>query len=234
MANCEWNFGNGNVSSDCGPVTVVYDYPGYFDVTLTTTSQTGCVNTITYQDYIYTEEPPVADFEPSVYTVSNLDPTIEFTNQSQGATDYIWDFGDGSPYGYDQDPTHTFPEDAAGVSVTLYAYSNIGCMDSITIPLLIQEELIYYVPNSFTPDDNQHNQTFQPVFTAGFDPYDFNMLIFNRWGEIVFETNNADIGWDGTYGGQMVQDGTYTWRIEFKTLANDERKVIHGHVNVLR
>ena len=127
-----------------------------------------------------------------------------------------------------------FPDDAGGYYVTLYAYSEIGCMDSTSIGIQVNEELIYYVPNSFTPDDDQHNQTFRPVFSSGFDPYDFNMLIFNRWGEIVFETNNDEIGWDGTYGGMPVQDGTYTWRIEFKTLSSDERIVIHGHVNVLR
>jgi gliding motility-associated-like protein len=60
------------------------------------------------------------------------------------------------------------------------------------------------------------------------------MTIYNRWGETVFETNNAAIGWDGTYGGVLVQDGTYTWRIEFKVLENDERMKIHGHVNVLK
>ena len=98
----------------------------------------------------------------------------------------------------------------------------------------MEEELIFYVPNTFTPDDDEFNQTFNPVFSSGFDPYDFNMLIFDRWGEVVFETNNAEIGWDGTYHGKLVQEGTYTWKIEFKTSKNDARKIAVGHTNVLR
>jgi gliding motility-associated-like protein len=61
------------------------------------------------------------------------------------------------------------------------------------------------------------------------------MLIFNRWGEIIFESHDASVGWDATYSGRYpVQDGTYTWKIIFKTLATDERREVIGHVNVLR
>src|SRR5690606_30836244 len=111
-----------------------------------------------------------------------------------------------------------------------------GCADTAHLIIRVDEELIYYVPNTFTPDNDEFNEVFQPVFTSGFDPYDFSMWIFNRWGEVVFETHDASIGWDGTYGvdGNDCQDGTYTWKIAFKTNRNDERKVIHGHVNLLR
>ena len=72
------------------------------------------------------------------------------------------------------------------------------------------------------------------MFTSGYDPFDYNMLIFNRWGEIVFESNDTRFGWDGTYNGKMVQDGTYTWKIEFKQSLNDKRIMITGHVNIIR
>jgi gliding motility-associated-like protein len=60
------------------------------------------------------------------------------------------------------------------------------------------------------------------------------LLIFNRWGEVIFESNNSEIGWDGTYGGDICQDGTYTWVIEFKELGKDKRNRISGHVHLLR
>ena len=60
------------------------------------------------------------------------------------------------------------------------------------------------------------------------------MLIFNRWGEIVWESHNYDVGWNGTYNGNVVSDGVYTWKIEVKTNRTDERKSYVGHVNVLR
>jgi gliding motility-associated-like protein len=72
------------------------------------------------------------------------------------------------------------------------------------------------------------------VFTSGFDPYDYKLLIFDRWGEVLFESNNASVGWDGTYGGQMMQDGVYIYQIEFKEEFTDNRHVLRGHVNLLR
>jgi gliding motility-associated-like protein len=102
----------------------------------------------------------------------------------------------------------------------------------------LNEELIYWVPNTFTPDGDTYNQTFQPVFISGFDIYDYVLYVYDRWGELIFESHDASIGWDGSYGSEneidLVQDGTYTWVIEFKVLANDERKRINGHVNVIR
>ena len=80
------------------------------------------------------------------------------------------------------------------------------------------------------------------MFTSGFDPQDYVLYIFNRWGEIIFESRNPEIGWDGSYGTwdqspkqiELVQDGTYTWKIEFKVSRWDERRVAVGHVNLIR
>lgn len=96
------------------------------------------------------------------------------------------------------------------------------------------DELVYYVPNSFTPDGDNYNNTFQPVFTDGFDPFDFHLTIFNRWGEIVFESYDASKGWDGYYGGLRCQDGVYTWKIEFGRPGIDDREVIVGHLVLIR
>jgi gliding motility-associated-like protein len=97
------------------------------------------------------------------------------------------------------------------------------------------ESLIYYIPNAFTPDGNEFNQTFQPIFTTGFDPYNFNLTIYNRWGEVVFESNDPTIGWDGTSkNGAYVQSGTYTWRIKFKLRNVDEHIIETGYVNMFR
>lgn len=99
------------------------------------------------------------------------------------------------------------------------------------------EELIFYVPNTFTPDGDMYNEYFKPVFSSGYDPFDFSLIIFDRWGEIIWESHDVEVGWDGTYGidrNKMVQDGTYTWKIEFKTTMSDERVMVVGHVNVIK
>ena len=100
--------------------------------------------------------------------------------------------------------------------------------------IYIKDELIFYVPNTFTPDGNKINATFQPVFSTGFDPYNYTLIIFNRWGELIFESHNSEIGWDGTYGDELMQDGTYTWKITYLIKETLEKKEIFGHVNIMR
>ena len=120
--------------------------------------------------------------------------------------------------------------------VSLYAISPLGCTDTATFVISYQEGIVYYIPNTFTPDGDNHNQMFQPVFLSGYDPNSFNMTVYNRWGETVFETNDSGIGWDGSYGleGLDAPSGIYTYKIIFKLPTNDERRVISGHVNLLK
>lgn len=101
----------------------------------------------------------------------------------------------------------------------------------------LNNELIFYVPNSFTPNIiDDLNSVFQPVFTSGYDPLKFSLLIFDRWGELVFESYNADIGWDGTYGtkGRLAQDGVYVWKIGYTDLLTQQEHQVIGHVVLLR
>ena len=235
LVDCIWTLGDGTILTGCGSVTTTFNTPGTYDVTLTTTSATGCTASATYTDYIYVEGVPNASFTPSSSLISNLDSQVYFENTSSGAVTYAWDFGDASPSSTDVSPIHIYPINASGTyTVELIAYSPLGCSDTAYAEIELVEELIFYVPNTFTPDDDDYNPIFQPVFSSGYDPYDFTLLIFNRWGEIIFESHNADIGWDGTYGGKLMQDGTYTWKIEFKTNGSDERKVVVGHVNMMK
>jgi gliding motility-associated-like protein len=235
LADCIWDFGGAGSATGCGSVTNTFQYGGLYDVTLTTTSINGCTNTITYDDYIYVEEVPLAAFTPSQTDLTTIFTEVIFTNNSQNATDYIWTFGDGSPTSSVVNPTHVYPDDDGGAyTVQLIALSPLGCSDTAYAVINISEETIFYVPNTFTPDGDDYNEFFQPVFTQGYDPFDFDLFIFNRWGEIIWESHDASVGWDGTYGGNVVQDGTYTWKIEFKTTQTDERIMVTGHVNVIR
>jgi trimeric autotransporter adhesin len=76
-------------------------------------------------------------------------------------------------------------------------------------------------------------QYFEPVFTLGFEVQAYNLKILSRWGELLFESNDVKVGWDGTYNGSIAPDTIYNWVIEFKDLNSDERKVINGHVSLL-
>ena len=159
-------------------------------------------------------------FTPNPYEISSIDPTVFFSNGSLGADDYHWSFGDGTTSTV-TNPNHTYPADQAGeYEVQLIAYSPAGCTDTARAVITVIEDIIFYVPNTFTPDNDDFNEVFQPIFTSGFDPFDFHLMIFNRWGEVVFESYDASVGWDGTYSvesDRIVRDGTYVWKIEFKT-----------------
>jgi gliding motility-associated-like protein len=239
VTNCIWTISDGTILTGCGTVTNTFAQAGCFDVTLTTTSANGCVGSLIVNNLICTEESPIASFSQSEFIISSINPIVNFNNSSIGAVDYSWNFGDNTPLSTLVSPSHNYPENFIGnYMVELIAYSEFGCTDTAYSFIQINEELIFYLPNTFTPDGDMFNQTFQPVFTSGFDPYDFTLLIFNRWGEVIFESHNSEIGWDGTYGSNynqgLVQDGTYTWKIEFKLRQNDERKIVVGHVNLVR
>jgi len=190
---------------------------------------------MTLIDYICVQSDPLASFSVSPQSFSDVNQLVSFSNNSLGAVEYIWDFGDGSS-SQNIDPSHLYTETEAGILVTLIAISEFGCADSIQVVIPYDEQEIFYVPNTFTPDGDNFNQIFTPVFYSGYDPYNFEMLIFNRWGEIVFETKNSEKGWDGSYGvgGVKVQDGIYTWKITYKNPETDERKIAFGHVTLLR
>lgn len=234
FATAFWDIGDQTTDTLPSNIAHIYTEPGCYDVTLTLTTALGCVWETTVANYICVYPNPIAEFTPVPGELSELSPVSTMSNSSTGAVSYIWNFQDGST-STEENPEHTFPVvPVRNQEVELIAISVHGCTDTATRIIVINEELIYYIPNAFTPDGDEYNNVFQPIFTSGFDPYDFNMIIFNRWGEVVFETNDAKVGWDGTYLGQYVKEGTYTYKIAFKLSTSDARKVITGHVSILK
>ena len=94
--------------------------------------------------------------------------------------------------------------------------------------------IVYWVPNTFTPDDDEHNQKFGPVMNNGFDYTDFSFTVYNRWGEIIWESRDPNGRWDGYLNGRKCQDGIYTWKIQFSILENDGRISANGNVTIIR
>ena len=233
--NCIWTFDDGTTVTDCGTVIKEFHHSGTFGASLQVESSNGCVSQLYTDSLIVIDAYPVASFTYTPEVINSYQPDVQFSNTSSGAVSYTWEFGDDSPVSPEVSPFHTYPLDqGAAYLVTLIARSNLGCTDTTSRTIRIDEELIFYIPNTFTPDGNQYNQTFQPVFTSGFDPYDYILLIFNRWGERVFESHDVSIGWNGMYDGKLCETGTYIWKIEVKTLKSDERKAFNGHINLLR
>ena len=178
---------------------------------------------------------PLTSFIPSISLFTESPQLVAFTNTSVGAATYSWDFGDGA-FSSEDNPEHLYSENSNGQTITLVAVSSEGCIGTYQVSIEFEEGLIFYIPNTFTPDQDEHNQTFRPIFTSGFDPYNYEMLIFNRWGEIIFETHDVTYGWDGTYSftNSTCQDGVYSYKITFKNPVLDERKVVCGNLILLK
>ena len=232
----DWTFGNGSTGSGT-PVSYTYEEGGTYDIGLTVTNAFGCTASDVEVGYISISEMPVADFSltPQITNVANTE--IEFTNESTNGEEYEWDFGDESDFSNEVDPTYTYDEVPGQFAVTLWAFNNDRvCRDSIQKFVTINDVLLYYVPNVFTPDHDAYNETFKPIFTSGFDPFDYHLIIFNRWGETIFESHDARYGWDGKYpeGDELCADGVYIWKIGFKESMSDKRHDITGHVSLLK
>ncbi len=236
-ASCDWTFGDGNTTSACGVVSNYYETPGLYTVSLTVTSAYGCVSSFTIADYVSVTPVAEAHFTYSPIHQINVDNTeVTFTNSSINADMYTWDFGDGSANSSDENPTHIFPNLEAGeYTVTLYADNAGGCPDQTSVIIRVEDIILFFVPNAFTPDGNSYNDDFRPIMTAGYDIYDYHFTIFNRWGEIVFESHDAQYGWDGTYGDRgVVESGAYVWALEFGETMSDKKHKHRGHVTILK
>jgi gliding motility-associated-like protein len=229
-----WESNNQNIGTTNA---LAFDFisAGTYNITLTTTLN-GCTSTATLTNPIIVDAYPIAAFEPSSDMFTEPGQGLSFWNNSSGAQTYLWDFGDGST-STDFAPFHLFNNaENEEITVTLIAASNLGCTDTTEFLIEFDPGLVYYIPNSFTPDGDQYNQVFLPVFTYGIDPSNYSFEIYNRWGELIFESKNPAIGWDGTFGpdGIQCQNGSYIYKITIKVPSRDERKVFEGHVNLIR
>jgi gliding motility-associated-like protein len=237
-ASVVWDFGNSTTSNQTGSVTTCYDDYGCYNVTLTATTAEGCSASITQQNYLCVNEIE-ADFsvDPISATQSILNPEFEFVNNSSNAIQYEWYFGDAgyqTPQSYLENTGHTY-QDAGFYMVTLVASSEDGCSDTVRKEITVTDELILYVPNSFTPDGDELNDIFIPVIKGGYDRKSGYLLnIYNRWGEIIFTTDQVGIGWDGTFEGKEAPIGTYTWLIQIKDSFSTKVNIHNGHVNLIR
>ena len=237
-----WNFGDGATSNQYGLAGHQFVTNGCFDINLQISTPEGCVSDTTLLDALCIYPEPIAAFTMDDPIVSSLTPEVQFFNSSLYADSYLWEFSDGTT-SQTENPNHLFPSDPATYVIVLTASNNVGCQDTAALSVTIWQDLAIYVPNTFTPDGDEYNQTFKPVLTEGFKKDSYHMTIFNRWGEIVFESKDLEYGWDGRFGkpdntfnpvALKCQDGTYTWKIEVTELQSGEVRKFIGHVNLIR
>lgn len=222
-----WNFSDGGFDNALN-ANHQFVKSGIFSVGLSASNVYGCRMDTTYKNIITVFALPVGQFVPNPSVANYLSPIIQFQNYSTNVNLYMWDFGD-SDTSTVWSPNHTYSDTGTYV-ITLMLVSNQGCVDTVQGVVRVEEDFSYYIPNAFTPNGDGVNDVFRGY---GVSINTYTMNIYNRWGELLYTTNNADAPWDGKVNKELVENGVYVYRI----LVTDYHNLKHtfvGHVSVVR
>ena len=237
IATSYLEFGEGGALIEIGSDSANYTFNqvGVFDITLTTTSIYGCVYSDTMFNLVEVKKNPKADFTFSSNPATIFETNIHMQDRSSSdVIDWQWFSPNSSPStSFITNPTFYFPEEVGSHPITLIVETERGCVDTTTLYAHIIQDILFFAPNAFTPDGDEHNQSWK-VSTLGIDIHDFDLFIFNRWGELIWENHDPSVGWDGTYNGRPAQSGIYTWRATVKDLYNDDKREFNGSINLMR
>jgi gliding motility-associated-like protein len=225
----EWNLGDGTNKIGANP-THTYTASGLYNISVVMTSLDGCIDSILSVELItvYPEVDASFNFEPnSEYFMLN-NARVWFKNQSVGATNYQWNFGDGNSQGI-ANPYHTYA-DTGSFIVTLISQNNFGCLDSTSDIIHVIPNGIYFIPNTFTPNGDGKNDQFK-IYGVSMKRY--VLEIYDRWGENVFTSNEDITAWDGTFNGLDLNTGVFVYQayIEYLDGSSD---YIRGDVTLIK
>ncbi len=209
----QWQFGDGTSGDNIAPNHNYNNY-GKYSVSLKISNTDRCFTEISKPDYIIVNPNPKANFvaDPWITTMDN--PVIVFIDSTvsiDGIDAYNWSFGDGDN-SIEQDPEHTYSK-AGDYTVTLLVTTDKSCPDTITKQVSITEFVVLYIPSAFAPGSAiAENRVFTIKGTA---MDDYNIYIFNRYGQQVWSSHNFEDSWDGTdMNGREVPAGTYIYKID--------------------
>ena len=234
-SGCTWSINDGSTFSGCENMSYTFLNEGCYDVTLVTETPNGCPGIMNMENLICVFPSPNIDFSASTNQISYGSSEVIFSNNSSGAESYFWDFGDGSSDTlYNPNLVEYEVNDETFFTVSLFGISELGCTDSLQLDINVNQDAIIFAPNSFTPDGDGLNDSWYPTISTGIDEDFFSVQIYNRWGELIFEATDFISSWDGTYQGMQSPIGTYTFRIEYKEKQSEKRKIILGHINLIR
>jgi gliding motility-associated-like protein len=230
-----WNFGDGTSGSGCTTASHCYPTAGNYTITYTVTDVDGCPGTHSINQFFNVLQKPVAAFTDSPQPTTMLDSVIYFTDQSIGSiASWSWNFGDlAGATSLLQNPHYGYP-DTGCYPVTLIIVATNGCKDEVEHPVCIQPYFTFYAPNTFTPNGDGKNDVWMP-YGVGIDPNNYHLMMFDRWGNLMFETYAWDQGWDGraNNGVNIAQIDTYVWKVDLKDVFHNKHQYI-GHCNIIK
>lgn len=230
--SAQWIFGDGFTGNSQNMIHT-YSDTGQFTVTYIYTDANGCADTIINNNMIWIHPAVTAAFTANPNQTTIIDPTIQFVNQSVNSNIYYWQLTPDSSSTL-TNPTWNYT-DPGTYNIMLAASNQWGCADTAFNTVIVDPDVALYVPNAFTPgDENGLNDVLLP-YISGIDLTTYKFEVYNRWGERIYQTTDVSKGWNGRKNnvGELVQIDVYVWKVYFK---NDKNKSVSkvGHVTLLR
>lgn len=202
--------------------------PGWYHLTI---NSNGCTRTAS--TLILPSSPTFADFTPDQIT-GTAPLLVNFSNNSINAQEYNWRFEADTLFHTLSDTSLAYTYPAPGTyNATLIAIGTDNCIDSVSVTITVTSNFVLYIPNSFTPNGDEVNNTWGAV-ADGIELSQFSLSVFNRWGELLWKTNNPLDVWDATYHNLPVPEGTYTWKCETTVTETKEQIEKQGFIHILK
>jgi gliding motility-associated-like protein len=211
--------------------------PGCYDFTLITTDVNNCTDTLEMADLICVYPTPEVSFISAPSSVTMDDPEFSFNNTSPSLTEMEWDF---AGYGSSTSPNPVYSFDnvtsAGTYDVCLLGTDINGCQNTYCNSVLIKDAFQVYTPSAITADNDNLNEAFRPVITGEDQVKDYHIRIFDRWGNVVFESRDMDEYWNGNTTGDeyYVNNGVYHWILEITLYGLDATQKFEGSLSVIR
>jgi gliding motility-associated-like protein len=224
-----WNFGDNSSSIEQNPQHIFFE-PGIYDVSVTIITETGCRDTVTYSiaNAVNAIQPPIAGLIIDRRKTTIFDPVFTITDTAKYFTGNELSINDGTTYSA-YPVIHTFA-DTGHYTIVQTVTNEAGCIDTVEYRVLVEPEFRLFIPNSFTPNNDGLNERFLPS-VLGITSYD--LRIYNRWGQVIFRTQDSKEGWDGSSDGVQCQQDGYVYHLEVTPYAG-EKKLFIGSVTLIR
>jgi gliding motility-associated-like protein len=234
ISDYNWYLGNQQISNT-EEVDYIISNPGVYDLSFTGISEFGCISEWSEEDVITIYPSPFANFTFTPAYVSTIDNEVAFENLSIEGSEYTWDFGTGD-LSNEFSPVYSFPNEQAATYMTcLEVLSDFGCRDTTCRQIVLENEYVFFAPTAFTPNNDGLNEVFKPIF-QGFEDSTYELQIFDRWGTLIFETNDVNEVWQGDVrgGSTYAENGSYSWKVKIKVDLIADYQEYSGHVVLVR
>lgn len=234
-----WNFGNGHSVTSASNSSQANCYSNastnqsaLYTVTLTLSTDSGCVASEIKPGYITVYPKPLASYTTQANSGNVLVPQVQFVNASSDYDTWTWSFGDGPQLdSINRNPEHYYTSADAGTYHSVLVVANsYGCTDTAYVLVEIAPEFAFYMPNAFSPNGDGVNDVFTGM---GIGIADYEMWIFDRWGAMIYHTNDISQGWDGGIKNVGVKQEVYVWKVSLRDVRGVSREYA-GHVTLLK